>query len=92
MITVHLTRDEYDYMYRLLGGPSQQGIKTLGEGLTAAGAISLRSKLAAINAPITPDQALAKIDAGETERINVPGEWTAYLKDGHAVVEYHAPA
>ena len=91
-ITLELTRDEYEYLYRLLGGPSEQGIKTLGQGLTADGAITLRQKLARLSPVLTPDEAMARIDAGQIERYTVPGEWTAYLNDGHAAVEYHTPA
>lgn len=46
MITLPpLTPDEYAYLMRLLGAPSDQGVKTLGVGLTAEGAIGLRQKL-----------------------------------------------
>lgn len=91
-ITLELTREEHEYIYRLLGGPSEQGIKTLGEGLTADGDITLRQKLARLLPPLTPDEAMAKIEAGHMERYTIPGQWTAYLNDGHAVVEYHTPA
>jgi hypothetical protein len=93
MITISLTLDEYDYLYRLLGGPSEQSIKTLGQGLTADGAITLRQKLARLTPVLTPDEAMAKIEAGEIGRYAVPGEWTAFMgPDGIAVVEYHCPA
>lgn len=43
--TIHLTTDEYAYLMRLLGGASDQGIKTLGVGLTAVGVLELRDKM-----------------------------------------------
>lgn len=45
---IPFTKDELDYLIRILGGPSDQGIKTLGEGLTAVGCIALRKKLEAM--------------------------------------------
>lgn len=46
MITLPpLTPNEHAYLLRLLGAPSDQGVKTLGVGLTAEGAIRLRQKL-----------------------------------------------
>ena len=40
--------DELSYLIRILGGPSDQGIKSLGTGLNAVGAIALRHKLEAM--------------------------------------------
>lgn len=46
--TIHLTPNEHAYLLRLLGGASDQGIKTLGEGLNALGVIELRKKMEAV--------------------------------------------
>lgn len=43
--TITLTPDEYNYIMRLLGGDTEQGIKTLGVGLTAVGVLALRDKM-----------------------------------------------
>lgn len=49
-MTLTLTPDERDYLIRLLGGPSQQGTRTLGVGLTAVGVLAFRDKVFTIAA------------------------------------------
>ena len=46
---LHLTPDEHAYLLRLLGGPSEQGTRTLGVGLTAEGVIAFREKVEGMN-------------------------------------------
>lgn len=42
---LRLTDDERDYLIRMLGGPSEQGTRTLGVGLTGEGVLAFRKKV-----------------------------------------------
>ena len=44
-VILHLTPDERDYLVRMLGGPSEQGTRTLGVGLTGQGVLAFRQKV-----------------------------------------------
>ncbi len=59
-MNIDLTPDEHAYLLRMLGGPSTQGTRTLGEGLSGEGVVAFRRKVE--EAGVDHERAMAMLD------------------------------